>query len=103
VAAKLDAYGYNTTRVSPYADGKEGRKSCIHARTHASTHSLGNPKVPQVPRITSSGTFTSLSAVPHALDCVDLIISPKLGLKVVEEAHSLGIKHVFIQPGTLTR
>jgi predicted CoA-binding protein len=51
----------------------------------------------------STGTFPSLSAVPHALDCVDLIISPKLGLKVVEEAHSLGIKHVFIQPGARSK
>jgi hypothetical protein len=40
VAAKLEAYGYNTTRVSPYADGKEGRKprTYAHARTHSLTH-----------------------------------------------------------------
>ena len=41
----------------------------------------------------------SLMDVSAQIDVVDLIINPKEGLQVVEEAAALGIRRVFIQPG----
>ena len=34
-----------------------------------------------------------------AVDVLDLCIAPAVGLAVVREAHELGVKNVFIQPG----
>ena len=45
------------------------------------------------------GRYTKLSDIKEKIECVDLCINPKLGLKYVEEAKKLGIKNILIQPG----
>jgi predicted CoA-binding protein len=51
------------------------------------------------PRDRSATLCRTLAEVTPHIDVVDLIINPRLGISVVEEAASLGITHVFIQPG----
>mmetsp|Transcript_49383 Transcript_49383/g.158960 ORF Transcript_49383/g.158960 Transcript_49383/m.158960 type:complete len:135 (-) Transcript_49383:69-473(-) len=51
------------------------------------------------PYCKSGEVATSLEAVPGEIDAVNLIISPKLGVDVLEAAAARGIKYVFIQPG----
>ncbi|ATD54437.1 CoA-binding protein [Clostridium chauvoei] len=43
--------------------------------------------------------FKTLTEVPYKIDAIDLCVNPKLGLEILKEANSLGIKNVLIQPG----
>ena len=54
------------------------------------------------PRDKSGRCFTSLAEAVQTtggIDAVDLVISPALGIGVVEEMWRLGIRYVFMQPG----
>eukprot|EP00040_Diaphanoeca_grandis_P023335 m.126880 g.126880 ORF g.126880 m.126880 type:complete len:138 (-) comp29224_c0_seq1:128-541(-) len=55
------------------------------------------------PRDTSGSCDLSLKKAPHAdnrtVNAVNLIISPKLGLDIIDDMARLGISDVFIQPG----
>ncbi len=54
------------------------------------------------PRDSTGACHTSLKACAAQLDAdtvVDLIINPKAGLELMQEAADIGIKSVFIQPG----
>ena len=42
---------------------------------------------------------STLQSVGKPIDVIDLIVNSFVGLKVMEQAHSLGVKKVFIQPG----
>ena len=42
---------------------------------------------------------STLQSVGKPIDVIDLIVNSFVGLKVMEQAHSLGVKRVFIQPG----
>jgi predicted CoA-binding protein len=51
--------------------------------------------------LTSYPTLPNLSALPHPSETgVSIITPPKVTKKVLEEAKSLGIKSVWLQPGT---
>ena len=71
VASKLESSGRTVFRVSPYADGK------------------------------IMNTYKKLSDIPTEIkiDAVNLIISPRIGVSVLEEMSLLGIQYCFIQPG----
>lgn len=51
------------------------------------------------PRSDSDNIYRSLSKVPYKIEAIDLCINPVVGLEIVKEAKSLGIKHILIQPG----
>ena len=46
--------------------------------------------------------YASLSEIPKAVDCVDIVVYPDRSKLVLEEVQSLGIKNVWFQPGTFT-
>lgn len=48
------------------------------------------------------GIYKKLSDVPHEIDAVNLIVSPRMGLKVLEEMAERNIRYCFIQPGADT-
>ncbi|PQE33274.1 hypothetical protein CJF32_00003838 [Rutstroemia sp. NJR-2017a WRK4] len=51
--------------------------------------------------MTSYPTLPNLSALPHPSETgVSIITPPKVTKKVLEEAKSLGVKSVWLQPGT---
>lgn len=51
------------------------------------------------PRIDHVNVYKSLKNIPLKIDVLDLCINPRTGIKVIKEAHEIGIKYVLIQPG----
>lgn len=44
--------------------------------------------------------YKNLSELPKLPEVVDMVVSPKRGKPVLEEAASLGIPYIWLQPGT---
>lgn len=44
--------------------------------------------------------YKNLSELPVKPEVIDMVVSPKRGKAVIEEAAKLGIKYVWLQPGT---
>lgn len=44
--------------------------------------------------------YKDLSSLPKIPDVIDMVVSPKRGKAVLEEAARLGIKDIWLQPGT---
>jgi len=51
------------------------------------------------PRSSDEKLPKSLTSVKIKIDVVDLVVNPKTGLEIVQQAQKSGIKNVFIQPG----
>ena len=47
--------------------------------------------------------YKKLEEVPYKIDVIDLCINHMIGIKFMEEAKTLGIKYVLIQPGAESR
>lgn len=46
--------------------------------------------------------YKNLSELPEQVDVVDFVVNPKVGLSIIEECKTLGIGHVWLQPGTVS-
>jgi len=68
---KLKARGYEVYAVNPVYDIVEGDKC-----------------------------YKDLSLLPVVPDVIDMVVSPKRGYAIIEEAAKLGIKYIWLQPGT---
>jgi len=55
---------------------------------------------PKLQSVEGDRCYASLKDLPHTPDVVDLVVPPAVGLKVVEECLSLGIKRIWFQPGS---
>ncbi len=55
---------------------------------------------PMYDKIEDDVVYENLSALPVVPDVIDMVVSPKRALPVLEEAAKLGIKYVWFQPGT---
>ncbi|MGM5487490.1 MAG: CoA-binding protein [Nanobdellota archaeon] len=44
--------------------------------------------------------YTDLAAIPGGVDRVIFVVPPKVTRKVLEDVKALGIKHVWMQPGS---
>ena len=44
--------------------------------------------------------YDSLTDLPEKPDVINMVVTPKRTKKFLQEAHDLGIKHVWLQPGT---
>ncbi|EGD48699.1 CoA-binding domain protein [Ruminiclostridium papyrosolvens DSM 2782] len=44
--------------------------------------------------------YRDLSSLPQKPEVIDMVVSPKRGKTVIEEAAKLGIKNIWLQPGT---
>ena len=51
------------------------------------------------PREKTERCARALYEIDSSIDVVDLVISPKIGPRIIDDCASLGIKNVFIQPG----
>lgn len=56
-----------------------------------------NPKFKEVDGLKC---YDNLSSIDSQIDVVDMVINPKHGIKVMKEINELGIKYVWLQPGT---
>ncbi len=44
--------------------------------------------------------YKDLSSIPEKPEVIDMVVSPKRGRPILEEAAQLGIKNIWFQPGT---
>jgi len=47
--------------------------------------------------------YSDLSSIENQIDVVDLVVNPKIGIKIMEEITKLDIKYVWLQPGTRSK
>ncbi len=58
------------------------------------------PVNPRALTIDGDVVYPNLSSLPELPDFIDVVVPPKVTLKVLEEAHVLGIRRVWLQPGS---
>ena len=58
------------------------------------------PINPNATMINGDNSYGSISEVPIKPDVVDMVVPPKVALVVVRECYELGIKKVWLQPGS---
>lgn len=61
------------------------------------------PVNPNYETISGDKCYPDLISLPEVPDVVNMVVSPKHGIKTVEEAVSLGIKQIWFQPGTVSK
>lgn len=44
--------------------------------------------------------YKNLSELPQTPDVIDMVVAPKHGMSTIKEASELGIKNIWLQPGT---
>jgi predicted CoA-binding protein len=44
--------------------------------------------------------YSSLSELPEKPEVIDMVVNPRIGRNIVEEAAELGISFIWLQPGT---
>jgi len=47
--------------------------------------------------------YPDLLSLPQKPDVVNIVVSPKHGMKTIAEAAELGIKYIWLQPGTFNQ
>ena len=57
------------------------------------------PVDPSGEKVDEEEAYKSLLDLPQVPDVVDMVINPIRGEKYVDEAHELGIKYIWFQPG----
>jgi len=58
------------------------------------------PVSPNYESIEGDVCYKNLTSLPEVPDVIDMVIPPIRGMAVIEEAAGLGIKNVWLQPGT---
>lgn len=61
------------------------------------------PVNPNYEEIDGDIAYSNLSDLPKTPDCVNIVVSPKLALNVLDEIKNLDIKHVWFQPRTFNK
>ena len=55
---------------------------------------------PMYETIEGDKCYKDLSSLPKVPEVIDMVVSPKRGKPVLEEAARLGIRYIWLQPGT---
>jgi len=55
---------------------------------------------PNIDTVSGDRCYHSLSELPEKPDVVDVVVSPKVTEKIVVECRDLGLKRVWMQPGS---
>ncbi len=58
------------------------------------------PVHPRLKEIDGDTVYTKLAEIPEPPEVVDMVVNPDRGIRVMEEIRDLGIKYVWMQPGT---
>ena len=59
------------------------------------------PINPRFDEIEGDKCYKDLSSIPVKIDVIDMVVNPKRGIPIIEEAAKLGINKVWFQPGTV--
>ncbi|MCX7920919.1 MAG: CoA-binding protein [Clostridia bacterium] len=58
------------------------------------------PINPNYESIDGDKCYKDLSSLPEKPEVIDMVISPKRGADVIDEAAKIGIENIWLQPGT---
>ena len=58
------------------------------------------PVNPVKENICGDKCYRSISSLPQKPDVLNMVVAPEIGLSVIEEAAALGVKNIWLQPGT---
>ncbi len=58
------------------------------------------PVNPMHDNVEGDRCYPDLSSLPEKPEVLDMVVSPKRGRAFIEEAAALGIKNIWLQPGT---
>ena len=58
------------------------------------------PVTPKYDKIDEIKAYKSIKDIPDDIDVVGFIVNPKIGISVIEDVIDLGIKNIWMQPGT---
>lgn len=58
---------------------------------------------PNYHEIDGKKVYSSILDIGEEVDCVDIIVNPKIALGVLDEVHKVGIKYVWFQPNTIDK
>ncbi|ADQ13803.1 CoA-binding protein [Halanaerobium hydrogeniformans] len=58
------------------------------------------PVNPNLETIDGDQCYPDLASVPVEIDVVDMVVNPRIGIKVMENIKTEGINYVWLQPGT---
>ncbi|MCX8128583.1 MAG: CoA-binding protein [Clostridia bacterium] len=58
------------------------------------------PVNPNYEAVDGDKCYKSLSSLPEIPEVIDMVVAPKLGMGIIEEAAGLGVKNIWLQPGT---
>jgi len=61
------------------------------------------PVNPMCEYVDGNRCYPNLSSLPEMPEVLDMVVSPKRGKAFIEEAAALGIKNIWLQPGTCNR
>ncbi|NMA83719.1 MAG: CoA-binding protein [Epulopiscium sp.] len=60
------------------------------------------PISPKYEKIDGDQAYKTLSDLPETPQVVDFVVNPRIGVEVVKECKQLGIKDIWLQPGTVS-
>lgn len=60
------------------------------------------PISPKYTNIDGDQVYKKLSDLPEVPEVVDFVVNPKIGEKIIQECHDLGIENIWLQPGTVS-
>ena len=55
---------------------------------------------PRYDEVDGEKLYNNLTELPVKPDCVDMVVNPRVGKPIIDEAASLGIEYIWLQPGT---
>ena len=58
------------------------------------------PVNPGYEEVEGDKCYKDISSLPELPEVLDMVVSPKRGKAVIEEAARLGVKNIWLQPGT---
>ncbi len=58
------------------------------------------PVNPKYDSLEGNTCYKDLSSLPQKPEVIDMVVSPKRGRPVLEEAAKLGVEYIWFQPGT---
>jgi len=61
------------------------------------------PVNPNIKEVDSIKCYDNLSSIEAQIDVVDMVVNPEHGIKIMQEIKELGIKYVWLQPGTRSK
>lgn len=60
------------------------------------------PVNPNYDTIDEDKVYKNILELPEKPDVVNFVVNPMIGIKIVEQCAKLGIKHIWLQPGTVS-